>query len=58
MNGVDALVLNHVWGVVKFFEDIAFDDLENAFLQTYCMFLAFMFNTLTFQIQTCLAACG
>jgi len=35
MGGIDALVLNHAWGVIQFFEDVPFDDLEEAYNLTY-----------------------
>jgi len=35
MGGIDSLILNHMWGVVKFFEDIPFDDLQETFDLTY-----------------------
>jgi len=35
MGSVDALILNHVWGVMKFFEDVPFDGIEEAFDLTY-----------------------
>jgi len=33
--GLDALILNHAWGVVKFFEDVKFDELEEVYNLTY-----------------------
>uniref|UniRef100_A0A6B2L9A2 Uncharacterized protein n=1 Tax=Arcella intermedia TaxID=1963864 RepID=A0A6B2L9A2_9EUKA len=35
MGGLDSLILNHVWGVVKYFEDLEFDEITEAFTQTF-----------------------
>jgi len=35
MGGLDSLILNHVWGITRIFEDLQFDEIEDGFLQTY-----------------------